>query len=131
MTFSPDGSLVALRRQTTHIHDTRSGRQVANLSGSFTETLTAAFSPDGRCLAVASGEDGGIQVYDTATWRRLVTVAFDGGMIGVVGFSHDGNSLRARMSSLVDQNWVDKLRSWHVPSWEEIAKAQAAEKQAP
>jgi WD40 repeat protein len=128
VTFSPDGSLVALNRQTTHIYDTRSGRQVANLSGSFTSNGGSAFSPDGRCLAVATGDDGNIQIYYTATWRNLMTVPCDGVFAGTVGFSRDGHSLRARLGSLVDQTRVDKLRVWNVPSWEEIAKAEANER---
>jgi WD40 repeat protein/tRNA A-37 threonylcarbamoyl transferase component Bud32 len=128
VTFSPDGSLAALNRQTTHIYDTRSGREVANLSGSFTVNIGAAFSPDGRCLAVATGEDGNVQIYHTATWRNLVTVPCDGAYVGTVGFSRDGNSLRARLGKLVDQNRIDNLRSWHVPSVEEIASVEAKAK---
>lgn len=41
-----------------------------------------AYSPDGRLLYDATGDNGRVAIYDTATWKQLSTIALDGEIQG-------------------------------------------------
>jgi eukaryotic-like serine/threonine-protein kinase len=124
--FSPGADLLAMVRSATGIYDTRTGLQVAALSGFFTEATAVDFSPDGRRIAVG-GDKGEIQVYQAGTWRHLMTLSSACDLAGNLRFSRDGDSIRVRGADLIRRERVERVRCWRVPSWEEIEKAEMSE----
>jgi WD40 repeat protein len=136
--FSPDSALVAFSSVsgTTRVIDTSTGDQRAVLKGFFNAATSVGFSPDGRRLAVGSGGDGDIKIYDVVTWKELITLTPEYSLRGpaqdlsdlwvaAVNFSSDGSCLRAR-NGFSGGGYV--VRYWRVKTAEEIAAAEAKEK---
>jgi len=138
LALSADGALLAasvrtraeaIRRHAKHaveVWSLRDGKHVATLDPAI-EVRAAAFSPDGRLLAVG-GENLGIELWDVAKgrarWRKLAHSA--NGEILSLAFSPDGRRLLS--GAKVDgagggaetDEWMDTLRLWNVDTAAQI-----------
>jgi WD40 repeat protein len=87
--FAPDGSrvLTVMERDLAQLWD-RDGRAIGRLSGLGDWLSAAAFSPDGRLVAIA-GQDGA-QVFETETARPVTAVRTGQDLIWDLAFSPDG-----------------------------------------
>ena len=112
--FSPDGQFIASaavdpQGQTVRIWGVPDGSLVQNLIGPGTPS-SAAFSPDGRILAVGGlngWPNGIIWLYDTITWNPLRELPTPGQNVTALAFSPDGLTL---VSGGTDGN----IRFWQV-----------------
>jgi len=87
--FSPDGSLLLmLCGGTVTVWDATQWKVRTELSGAAPLTA-AAFSPDGRTLALTS-VDGTVSFRDAATFAERVRFAWDVGALHGVAFAPDG-----------------------------------------
>ena len=88
---SLDGTLVVLFRRTfVHVLDATGGRDAAVVSGAGRRWVqAAAFTPDGRSLAVVGGSDA-VRFFDTTTWRERTAFAWGVGELRGVAFTADG-----------------------------------------
>ena len=116
--FSADSKLFAVTSDSgaryTKVWDTAGKREVARLGGGH----SVAFSPDGRRLAIGGGGEKAVVVWDLESRRQLVALAGEGSIFDGVGFSPDGNVIGARNSR-------GDVYLWRVPTFEEIAAAEA------
>jgi WD40 repeat protein len=121
-TFSPDAKLfvVASSMGYARVWDTVTWTDKATLSGFPSEVTSAAFSPDGRRLAIGGGTNPkvALRLFDAENWLDVLTLETEGSWFHVTKYSSDGNSI-----GLMDG--YANFTVWHAPSWEEI---QAAEK---
>ncbi|GEM_PF-3765325 len=95
--FSPNGNIVAaVSRDVTEIYDIQEQRKIGSFQDS--KIHSAAFSPDGKYLAINSGGQiivhgkhigGTIKIYDVQTQQKLGTIQHDS-EIKSVNFSPDG-----------------------------------------
>lgn len=81
----------------------------------------ACFSPDGRRIATANSGAEAIRLWDVATGRRICSLPADIDLGQETRFSPDGNAI-AQSGSV-----VRAVSVWWAPSWEEIARREAAE----
>lgn len=106
--FSPDGSTILTATSggpdyaDARLWRVDSGQLIARLDGYVADDAIVAFSPDGRTLA-AAGVGGGIDLWNPANGRRLLTLRA-GGPITAVAFSPSGSTLVAISG--------DHLRLW-------------------
>jgi tetratricopeptide (TPR) repeat protein len=95
--FSPDGQRLATGSGYVRIWDASSGQQISQLPGrpsssGFSSFMSAArFSPDGRLLAVKSGDTACI--WDIIAQEWLLEVTHKQLRMGAVAFSPDGRML--------------------------------------
>ena len=100
--LSPDANLLAaIDPLTARLLNLRTHQQVPlpGAEGAF----AVRFSPDGSLLAVGTGS--GVQLWDTASHRRLATLSSSGLAVGAVAFSADGRLLVAAYTSGGIQFW--------------------------
>jgi WD40 repeat protein len=120
LAYAPSGRLLAIgRSRELVLRDLATGQERA-LGGNFRGEVRAAWSPDGRLLAVAAGQlehpsSGEIQVWDVAARRRLRTLSGHAGGVLAVAFSPDGNTLATGERGL-DVQGVTRVRLWDVAS---------------
>ena len=120
--FSPNGRVLATAGfdKTVKILDLGSHKVLATLEGfaHTRDTITRnslAFSPDGRLLAVADGQN--LTLWDTARWQQprpkleCRTSPDEGNSSHPVSFSPDGKTLAAREGA-------NSLRFWDTTSWQ-------------
>jgi RNA polymerase sigma factor (sigma-70 family) len=106
LTFSPDGEALAamVGEGTVRIWDVRTGRLVRRITpprapASLWPGQSLAFSPDGRTLAVGSGnKDGAVRLWEVAVDQGLRQVFQLPGATGQIAFSADGKVLAAATS---------------------------------
>jgi RNA polymerase sigma factor (sigma-70 family) len=126
--FSPDGKLVAtaspalnpfLRKTTMQppnqvfVWDVTTGKRVAGLpDGLAFGAVIAAFSPDGRTVALARGADlggaaeppadeGTVRLYETATWTVRAEFRGDQGRVTALAFTPGGRLLTGGIDTTV------------------------------
>jgi WD40 repeat protein len=124
LAFSPDGKRLATTHQdwTLVLWDAVTGQRLQTLrgykrpgvdpiQGGF-QFACAAFSPDGKCLAMANSEDR-VTVWDAATGKELRTLAGHRGIVVSIAFSPDGQRL-------VSGGHDKTVRVWEVATGKEI-----------
>ena len=89
--FTADGARFATASddRTSHIFDTTSGDELAELVGHTSLVLDVAWSPDGSRLATASA-DWTAKVWDTQTGEAQITLSGHTDSVAGVAFSPDG-----------------------------------------
>ncbi len=98
---SPDGARVATcgNDRLVKIWDAATGEMLKALPAAKHMTMTAAWSPDGKSLAVATGDpfykvkEGGVAVYDTASWEARAGAEWAAHQAQGAAFSPDGKWL--------------------------------------
>ena len=130
--FSPDGLRLVTaggKDNTAKVWDSTSGEELAVLDGHgegsvggiFFGVLSAAFSPDGQYIATG-GVDGGVQLWDAATYQPVRTLVVHPDRPGVtrIAFSPDGRLLAASTANLgeVDAGAVAVLKVWETATGE-------------
>ena len=120
--FSWDGSQLAVpfAAGVVRLWDVPALKERAPLRGFLMGAHSAAFSPDGRRLAVGSAGHESLKIWDLDSGLNVLTLPGEGGPCWETAFSPDGNILAARH----EQGMLD---IWRVPSWEEIAAAEVKE----
>ncbi|WP_051858459.1 nSTAND1 domain-containing NTPase [Streptomyces cellulosae] len=100
LTLSADGHTVAAQSRDgkVRIWDLPGGRLRHTFTGHDTGEV-AAFSPDGRTLAVATG--GVVRMWDPVTGRKLGNLTIPGGAIRGIAFSPDGRTVAAVSATTV------------------------------
>ncbi|GAB2996377.1 hypothetical protein GCM10023080_073150 [Streptomyces pseudoechinosporeus] len=102
--LSPDGHTVAANSQDgkVRIWSLPGGRLRHTFTG-YDSGEVAAFSPDGRTLAVAAvrGADGMIGLLDPVTGRKLRTITVPDGSVRGMAFSPDGRTVAASSPAAV------------------------------
>jgi WD40 repeat protein/serine/threonine protein kinase len=96
LAFSPDGRRVAAGRLdgTLTVWNARTGAVDLALPKQFDYIMHVRFSPDGKLLALAGGEQPVIRLCDAATGRRLRTLTGHSGQtVNQVAFRGDGQRL--------------------------------------
>jgi WD40 repeat protein len=106
MSFSPDGTTVALTTMTGDILLIAAGRVLRVLSEPLMSSEGIAFSGDGRSL-VAASYDGAVFVWETSSWRgrrftaprasTAVAVSGDGRRVAVCGSSFNPATAEAEL----------------------------------
>jgi WD40 repeat protein/serine/threonine protein kinase len=122
LAFSPDGKLLATAHDDNNarLWQIPSGKLKATLQGHVSYVAAVAFSPDGKTLATG-GFDRNVKLWNIATQQELTTLEPLSGSCMSLRFSPDGRALAA--GSLLSPEVYMSL--WQVPSFEEIAAAEA------
>jgi WD40 repeat protein len=110
--YRPDGRRIAagLANGSIHIYDTESGRNLLTFgTRRVTNIPSAAWSPDGRQVAAASGRV--IRIWDT-TGRLVRTLSGHNADVGRVIWSPDGRRLASTSSGETDRS----VRIWDAES---------------
>jgi WD40 repeat protein len=124
LAFSPDGTLIAEggKGEAIHVVNASTGVVIKDLEPRdlilFVDgkrlsapepmpQLAAAFSPDGKRLAIA-GSDRGVRIYDTATWKEEHVFAGHTMSVTDLVFLRDGRQV---VSGSLDHT----LRMWTLP----------------
>jgi WD40 repeat protein len=94
--WASDGKFIAVVGITSdravHLYDAASGKKLAQWRGHNGSIHGLRFSPDGRCVATASG-DQTIKVWDVATGQVIQTLRGHAGPVNGVAFRPDGRHL--------------------------------------
>jgi WD40 repeat protein/predicted Ser/Thr protein kinase len=123
--FSRDGRLLVSSAPDTHVKlwDIATRREIASLEGhkgGFVKTVV--FSPDDKTIASGS-QDGTINLWSVGARRKVATLNCGETMVNSVAFSPDGKTLYAGCAD-------GSIRRWRAPSFEQIAAAQSATREA-
>jgi len=125
LAFSPDGKLLATAHDDNNarLWEISSGNLKATLKGHVSYVVGVAFSPDGKTLATG-GYDRKVKLWNIATEQEVAMLELLPGSCLTLRFSPDGRTLAAG-------SWLSPepyMSVWQVPSFEEIAAAEAKEK---
>jgi WD40 repeat protein len=115
LVVSPDGRLLAAVSGSGNggLWETQTNRRIATLRGFVLGMTSAAFSPNGKRLAVGSNGDEAVKLWDVEGVHELLTLRGEGSLFMSVDFSPDGNTLAAA-------NAIGTLHLWDPPSAAEI-----------
>jgi len=119
LAVAPDGGLVSASTGDAQVLllDPAMGKLIDTLHGQLNTASASAFSPDGRRLFSTYGRQEAVRLWDVGTRQELLILpGTDFG--GEARWSADGNVI------LAGPPW----QAWRAPSWEEIAAAEAKEK---
>ena len=104
MTFSPDGSTLAVCTDGTWLYDVASGAQRPFARGDFCCVWGAAFSPDGATLATAVTDET-VRLWDVKSGRQTALFRGHHGAEGQVAWSPDGTLLASGSTDGTAQIW--------------------------
>ena len=104
-----------------NLWDAKTFRHVGQMPEMENGPSSAAFSPSGRRLAVASSGKEGLKLWDLELRENVLTLDFPEVRSWRTAFSPDGNLIVSHSSE-------GTLRFWRAPSWQEIEEAEAAER---
>ena len=97
LAWAPRGALVALARyRTVEIHDVRSGKTVATLTGHAGHVNDVGFTRDGKLLYAAAGEPslaGEVRLWSTEDWRSAGAIRGHSDSLYAAAVSPDGKTL--------------------------------------
>ncbi len=118
--FSPDSRRVVVNAEphSTFVFGLPSGRLEKRFTAHLTGAKVASFSTDGNRLVTGALGVDAIKIWDTKTWRHLITLSVPGQVIPNPRILLDGNTLFAMDTSPV-------VHLWRAPSWDEIAEMDA------
>jgi eukaryotic-like serine/threonine-protein kinase len=103
------------------------GKKVLSLEGHNQILSSISVSPDQRRLITSTIGQEPIRFWDTESWNELLNIQVSPGcIVSDPRFLSDGNTLAAVETDI--ESGIDNVRLWHVPSWAEIAAAEAKEK---
>jgi WD40 repeat protein len=99
--FSPDGKLCVFTSDQGYarVFDTASWSVVATLGGFANGAHAAAFSLDGKRLAITSVDRQAVRIWETEGWQNVMDLQFSGSSLTEVAFSADGDTLAASSSA--------------------------------
>ncbi len=112
-TFNPEGTVLATGGLDglVALWSVPDGREITRLGG-IPAAFSVVFSPDGDLLAVA-GID--VQVWDVASWTRLVGIEGHSGAILAVEFGTDGRSLATAAADGSAKLWdISEVRAGNI-----------------
>ncbi|MFO1499295.1 MAG: hypothetical protein U1G07_13015 [Verrucomicrobiota bacterium] len=117
--FSPDGRFLAAACKFgfARVWDASSWQPYATFANFLKGVHSVAWSPDGRRLAVASGDKEAVKLWDVESKEELITLRGPGGLLSRTEFSGDGQVLGS-----LDTKGL--LHLWRAPSWEEISATE-------
>ncbi|MEJ2701441.1 MAG: protein kinase [Sedimentisphaerales bacterium] len=120
LAVSPDGKLVACATGggRVRLFDSATGELIDTVQGQLNAVSAVAFSPDGRRLISAFGGREAVKLWDVDTGQELLTLGGLGSWLDAARWTADGDVI------LAGAPW----QAWRVPSWEEIAAAEAKER---
>ena len=103
--FSPDGKLVVTASHgAAKLWDSATGAEKITLAGLGGMAIQAAFSPDGRRLALGS-VDGRVYFWDTQSGARILPVIRHGGPVTDLLFDVDGRFLVTASADGLARRW--------------------------
>jgi WD40 repeat protein len=118
--LSPGRSTAAIATEDGYVTiiDWKTLKVLRVLKGLLQGAHSAAYSPDGRRLAVGGNGNDAVKLWDTDSWEELLTLRGEGSMFRSIQFSPDGRLLLAA-------NGLGRAHVWTAPAEQEIAAAEA------
>lgn len=110
--LSADGGVVAWRHSehaAILLADARTGKELVKIPAGEHPTFCAAFSPDGKLLALGN-LDKNTRLYDTATGKELAVFVGHQGYVNALAFAPDGQRL-------VSASGDGSALVWDVSTW--------------
>jgi WD40 repeat protein len=95
LALSSDGLVLAMRRSEDGpilLADARTGKELLRLPAGEHPEFCAAFSPDGKLLALGNW-DGSVRLHDAASGKRVAVFKGHQGHVNAVAFAADGRRL--------------------------------------
>jgi WD40 repeat protein len=90
--YSPDSKKVAMGLDTIAIHETATGKRLNPALGNVSPVQRVEYAGDGMAIAVWR-QDNSIELWDTAKWRKTVTLTAKTGGFSSMAFSPRGKYL--------------------------------------
>ena len=118
--FSPDGAYLAAGTRDSnlvHLWEVGTWHYLDALEGHIQGVGNIDFSPDSRTIITAS-IDRSLTFWNLATRQELLSLTFDGPVVGME-ISTDGRFL---LLTVREKEWNTLIKTWELPSWEEIEK---------
>jgi WD40 repeat protein len=116
--FSPDNTIIATVSLSGYgyLWETKTGMQLASLHGHLKGIHGVVFSPDSRRVVTSSNEPDTIKLWDTRSFREVLTINSEGTFFSNLIMTGDNKTILAtsRRSGKI------YLNKWTAPTWEEI-----------